>query len=52
MAWIVKFETPVPFGVPVIAPLAALSDKPAGSDPAVSEYVYGPVPPVALTPWL
>jgi hypothetical protein len=34
-------------GLPAIAPVAALRDKPAGSVPLVSDHVYGAVPPVA-----
>ena len=37
------------FGVPVIAPLAVLNDKPAGSDPEVTDHTYPPVPPLAVT---
>ena len=48
----VKAEAPLPVGVPVMAPVLVLSDRPAGRDPADTEYVYGPVPPVAVTVWL
>jgi hypothetical protein len=34
-------------GVPVIAPVAAFSIRPAGNVPLVSDHVYGGVPPVA-----
>jgi hypothetical protein len=34
-------------GVPVIAPVEAFSDKPAGKVPLVRDHVYGVVPPVA-----
>ena len=34
-------------GVPVIMPLVAFSDNPAGSVPEVSDQEYGVVPPVA-----
>jgi hypothetical protein len=34
-------------GVPVIAPVAALNESPAGKVPLVSDHVYGAVPPVA-----
>jgi hypothetical protein len=35
-------------GVPVMAPVEAFSDNPAGSVPLVSDQVYGFVPPVAV----
>lgn len=34
-------------GGPVIAPVDAFKDNPAGSVPLVSDQVYGAVPPVA-----
>ena len=34
-------------GVPVIAPVPAVSDRPAGKVPLVSDQAYGVVPPVA-----
>jgi hypothetical protein len=34
-------------GVPVIAPVEAFSDKPAGKVPLVRDHVYGAVPPLA-----
>jgi hypothetical protein len=40
------FET-VWVGVPVIAPVDAFSDKPAGNVPLVRDHRYGVVPPVA-----
>ena len=36
-------------GVPAIAPVLALSDRPAGNVPLVSDQVYGVVPPVAMS---
>jgi hypothetical protein len=35
-------------GVPLIAPVAASNDKPAGKVPVVTDHVYGGVPPVAI----
>ena len=35
-------------GVPVMAPVEAFKDKPAGSVPLVMDHVYGVVPPVAF----
>jgi len=35
-------------GVPVIAPVVALIDKPAGRAPLLMEKVKGAVPPLAL----
>lgn len=37
----------VAVGVPVIAPVEALSESPAGNEPLVNVHVYGVVPPVA-----
>src|SRR5579862_6024734 len=48
----VKLEVPEVVGVPVIAPVAVANDKPWGRAPAVILYVYGPVPPEAVTVWL
>jgi len=39
----------VAVGVPVIAPVDAFSDRPAGSVPEVRDHVYGDVPPVAAS---
>ena len=36
VAWIVNPEAPLPLGVPVIAPVFALSERPAGSVPATT----------------
>ena len=36
-------------GVPVMAPVAAFKDSPAGKLPTETLNVYEPVPPVALT---
>ena len=48
---IVKGEEPDTVGVPEIIPLVA-RDNPDGSVPVVTAYVYGPVPPLAVTVWL
>lgn len=42
-------NTPLLVGMPVIAPVAELSTNPGGSVPLTIEYVYGPVPPVAVS---
>ena len=47
-AFMVKVNTPAVLGVPVIAPLAGFTVKPPGKVPALTEYVYGLVPPAAL----
>ena len=39
-------------GDPEIFPVAVSRDKPAGSEPAERENVYGDVPPLADTVWL
>ena len=43
---------PEDVGVPVIAPVDAFNDRPAGKLPADTLYVIVPVPPVAVTLWL
>jgi hypothetical protein len=50
----VKLMTPTsgPVGVPVIAPVAALSVSPAGKLPTVTAHEYGEVPPAAAKVWL
>ncbi len=39
-------------GVPVIAPVDALRDSPAGKLPALTLNVYVPLPPLPLIVWL
>ena len=39
----------VAVGVPVMAPVAAFSESPAGSAPMAIDHVYGNVPPVAAS---
>ena len=51
VAVIVKFELPATVGVPVMAPVVAFSDSPAGKPPATAK-VDAPVPPAVLTVWL
>ena len=46
---IVKLNVPAVLAVPEIAPLAAFSDHPVGSEPAVTANATAPVPPVELT---
>ena len=43
----VKFEEPEALGVPDIVPPVRLS--PAGSEPTVTDHVYGGDPPLALS---
>ena len=45
----VKLDVAAVVGVPAIAPVAALSESPAGKLPAETLNVYEPLPPVALT---
>ena len=47
----VKLDVPAPLGVPVIAPVPALSDRPAGSAPAEIAQCSRR-PPVAVIVWL
>jgi hypothetical protein len=48
----VKFDVPAVVGVPLIVPVEEPSDSPAGSDPEITDQLYGVVPPVATTVWL
>jgi hypothetical protein len=45
----VKLNVPAVVGVPVIAPVELFSVNPAGSEPLVIEYVYGGIPPPAVS---
>jgi hypothetical protein len=45
----VKFAVPTAVGVPLIAPVPALSVNPAGNAPALSDHAYGCVPCCAET---
>ena len=47
LTWAVNVKVPVLVGVPVMAPVAALSANPPGRDPLATDQVYGVVPPVA-----
>ena len=46
---IVKLLVAAVVGVPVMAPVAAFNESPAGKLPAETLNVYEPLPPVALT---
>ena len=46
---IVKEELPLAVGVPVITPVASMSDRPAGRAPAVREKELVPSPPDTIT---
>jgi hypothetical protein len=48
----VKLEVPPVVGVPVIAPVEATRESPAGRLPEASDHVSGVVPPVAAIVWL
>jgi len=39
VAWTVKFDVPLPVGVPLMTPVDGLSVRPAGSAPDASENV-------------
>lgn len=43
-----KFDAPVALGVPVMAPVDALKESPAGNEPDESDQAYGAVPPVKV----
>ena len=47
LTWTVNEATPDCVGVPAIWPVAAVSVRPAGRDPLVTDQEYGVVPPVA-----
>jgi hypothetical protein len=49
LAWAVKLKAAAVVGVPVIAPLVALSVRPVGRDPLAIDQVYGGVPPLAVS---
>ena len=49
VALMVKLAVPPAVGVPVIAPVVLFSERPSGSEPAETVYVYGDVPPLAET---
>ncbi len=44
-------DVPVVVGVPLMTPLVAFRDNPAGSDPPVTVQVYGGVPPLGVKVW-
>jgi hypothetical protein len=48
-AVMVKVLAAAAVGVPVIAPVVGFKARPAGKDPVVTVYVYGAVPPLAVT---
>jgi hypothetical protein len=50
--WTVKLLVPAAVGVPVMAPVAAFKERPAGKAPTVTDQEYGNVPPVADNVWL
>ncbi len=52
VALAVKLDVPDDVAVPVIAPVDALSDSPAGRLPEEMDHVRAPVPPVAASVWL
>ena len=43
----VKLDVATAVGVPLTVPVAAFKVSPAGSEPLVTDQLYGPVPPVA-----
>jgi hypothetical protein len=50
--WTVKLNVPATVGLPVMAPVAELSDREVGSDPAITDQVKGGTPPVPARTWL
>lgn len=51
LAWTVKLEFPAAAGVPRMTPVDGSRDKPAGNEPALTDQVYGGVPPEPLSVW-
>ena len=49
---IVKVLIPVVTGVPEMTPVAALRLRPVGSEPVLTEKVYGCTPPLTAMVWL
>jgi hypothetical protein len=50
-AWTAKVNDPAAVGVPLKAPVVALSDSPKGIEPAAIDHAIGTVP-VAVKEWL
>jgi hypothetical protein len=48
----VKLDVPVAEGVPEIVPVELPRDNPAGSEPLITDQLYGVMPPVAARVWL
>jgi hypothetical protein len=46
--WTVKLEVAAAVGVPVTVPVEEFRDKPAGSEPPLTDQVNGGVPPEAF----
>ena len=42
-----KLNDPAVVGVPLICPIEAFNERPAGNAPVLTDQVYGVVPPVA-----
>lgn len=49
VTWIVNENVPAVVGVPVIAPVVVFRVSPGGSEPEVTEKVYGVTPPAGFT---
>ena len=45
----VKFDVPYAVGVPEIVPDELPRERPAGSEPEITDQLYGVTPPVATT---
>jgi hypothetical protein len=48
VTWTRNTAVPSVVGVPTMTPVSGFNDRPAGSDPEVTDQLYGIVPPVAL----
>ncbi len=49
LTWTIKGYCPDAVGVPVTAPVEALSASPGGNEPETTLQLYGSVPPVAAS---
>src|SRR5436190_18910099 len=49
VALTVKLLVAIAVGAPLITPVLAFSDTPAGNDPKVTDQVYGAVPPLTAS---
>ena len=51
VTWTVKFDVPVPVGVPLISPVVLFKLRPSGRLPLAILQVNGPVPSLTVNVW-